>query len=371
MNSSTCKGNDQILDWTGRISAVRRDSHELQKQVRLITDDVHSNTTSYWRIKLKPTSIKEAHDQISNNFIDFFQERGYHQLRAVDINSWIDDSVYFIGAPISVMKPYLVSKNIPVSGLTMAQPSIRTRNSKTISDLHTNHNWWSFFTWVATLVNYSDKERLLIEAIEFLIQRLHIPLEKIRINISSKDHDLIHLLNKVKCPIELVFDSKIPVYYTHKYWLWPIVWRNFNFTLQEVSSWEFRDIWNFIIIENGEEKYGVELAMGVSVIMKELYELWHTLETSNIDAVFPGCWDPIRQKFQDAVITSIVILRSWVRPNSSNTKGRVLKNYLLWIRTLASSLLLQKDDIAKLIKKYEVMEFWEDSGITDILLGYI
>jgi hypothetical protein len=73
------------------------------------------------------------------------------------------------------------------------------------------------FTGIAALVKYEDRKRLLTESIDFLLSTLKIPLENIRINIGSKDSDLIDMLRELNCPIELVFDSKPSVYYTHKY----------------------------------------------------------------------------------------------------------------------------------------------------------
>ena len=342
----------------------------LQEKIVEWLNHIQVEYTWYGRNRMKSENIKEAHNWISNDFLDFFQERAYKKIEAVGINSWIDDSVYFIWAGISVLKPFLISRTIPSPGLTIIQPSLRTRNSKTILNHNIHHNWGSLFEWAVTLVDFANREKLLAESIELLLVKFKIPIETIRINISSQDDDLVSLLSKINCPIELVFDSKPLVYYRHKYWLRSIVWRNFNFSLKEISTWEFRDIWNYIIIEDDQEKYWVELALGVSVIMKELYELSHVLESSLIDSIFPGLWNPIRQKFQDSIISSIAILQSWVKPNSSNTKWRILKAYLQWIKVNADFLKIDQENIYRIISEYEKLEY-TDNRHSDFIINYI
>jgi hypothetical protein len=45
--------------------------------------------------------------------------------------------------------------------------------------------------------NYADRENLLKDTIDFFLDILKIPLSNIAINISSRDVDLLHLLDVV------------------------------------------------------------------------------------------------------------------------------------------------------------------------------
>ena len=52
-----------------------------------------------------------ALNHITNEFLDFINSKGYMIEQPVNITSKIDPSVRFIGAPISILKPYFLNKN--------------------------------------------------------------------------------------------------------------------------------------------------------------------------------------------------------------------------------------------------------------------
>ena len=62
---------------------------------------------SYGRPILKPERIKIEHDKIVKDFLNHFSGLWYLTKEPVWINSWIDETVYFIWAPISVLKSYI------------------------------------------------------------------------------------------------------------------------------------------------------------------------------------------------------------------------------------------------------------------------
>lgn len=306
--------------------------------------------------------IKNIHDSITLDFVNFFKNKLYKILDQVNINSWIDKSVYLIGSPISVMKPYIVNKNIPNNWIAMSQLSIRTHNTKSLLDENSKIKYWSVFTWLSTLTNYNKKENTINDLFEFLGNKLNISGNDIKINISSKDEDLVNLLLFIDKDIILDFDTKQENYYKHKYWLWDIVWRNFNIALKSKKTKEYNDVWNFIIIENWNDKYWIEVAFGSSTIMKEMYGLDNVLEASLINSIFPNENNTIRMKFQDSVISAILLFKSWIIANSSNTKWRILKTYMNWIIKYSELLNISNVDLFEIMKKYELLEYWEISN---------
>lgn len=328
--------------------------------------------TSYGFDILKPECIKEVHDEIVSNFINFFRWECYKIIDSVNINSGIDPSVYLIWAPISVMKPYLINREIPNDWwLAMAQPSIRTHGIKTLLDPNIDIKWGSFFTWLATLSNFNKKEDSLLKLISFLVIRLWISSHDIKINISSEDEDLCKLLDLIDKNIVVNFDSKPINYYRHKYWLWDIVGRNFNIALREKWTENYNDIWNFIIIENGSDKYWVEVALWASTMMKEMYDLSHTLETSVIEYVYSWNWENIKHKFQDSIVSAILLYRINIRANSSNTKWRILKTYISWIKFYREQLWISVLELQKIIQQYEKLEYWNISDFTEYICNFI
>lgn len=159
------------------------------------------------------------------------------------------------------------------------------------------------------------------------------------------------------------FDTKPEKYYQHQYGLGAIVWRNFNFAFRENKTGEYRDVGNFIIIEDENEKYGVEVALWASTMIKEMYDLDHTLETTSLNDIYPWLNNPMCYKLQDSIIASVLLFRNGVRPNSSNTKGRVLKTYLKGILLYSELLHVSLDEIFEIIQAYENREY----GANDVL----
>ena len=178
----------------------------------------------------------------------------------------------------------------------------------------------------------------------------------IAININSKDKDLLDFLQAAWNPIELVFDTKEPKYYTHRYWLGDIVWRNFNFVMKDENAWTFNDIWNYIIIENSDKKYWIESWFWSSVIMQHLYWLGHVLDTSIISNIV--LWDSVvHRKLQDSIIVSFLMCDLWIIPKKNDTKWRIFKRYLSWIKYNQELLNIWLDELENILKSYENIEY--------------
>ena len=335
----------------------------------LVNNNIYLPNT-YGRPILTLEQIHSEHQKIIDSFLSYFWSLWYKKQESIWINSWIDDSVYFIWAPISVLKPYILNQNIPLEWVYMHQNCIRTRNIKTMFDDNITHNWGSCFSWIATLVNISDGEKLLLESIKFLVENLNIPLDNLKVQISSKDTDLQKMLENIESPIELIIDEKDDVYYTHKYWIWEIAWRNFNFVLREKGSNTFNDIWNFILIEDWKQQYWFELALWVSVIMKELFELDHVMETSTINKSLS--LDILHNnKLKDCIVSSVLLYRNWLKPKASNTKWRILRSYLRGILYFCNKFNIDNNALLLVIKRYEEAEFWDNSWVKDFIIDYL
>ncbi len=323
---------------------------------------------SYGKEKLDPFKKKEICDSIANEFCDFFVSRWYALEKPVSINSWIDESVLFIGAPTSVLKPYLVSWTIPNKWICMQQPSFRTHNAKRLKD-ENPIKWWSTFTGFSTMSNYADRENLLKDTIDFFLDILKIPLSNIAINISSRDVDLLHLLDVVWNKIPLFVDTKPLQYYNHKYWLEDIIWRNFNIVLKDEKTWSFNDVGNYIVIENSEKKYGIESWYGNSSIMKEIYWLDHILDTSLLSNFIQ--WNSVNhRKLQDSIIVSFVMCHMGIIPRRHDTKWRIFKRYLSWIKYNQEKLNINFQELENILKSFEQQEYWYVK-YADIILDYL
>lgn len=325
--------------------------------ISLCIDDLKDilELNSYGRQQIDSLEKKDISNWISDSFCDFFVSKWYAHENPVSINSDIDESVYFIWAPTSVLKPYLLNGTIPQNGICIQQPSFRTHNAKRLKD-DTPIRWWSTFTGISCMSNYSDGKFLMKNTIDFLLNVLKIPLDNIAINISTKDKDLLDFLQAAWNPIRLVFDTKDPKYYTHRYWLGDIVWRNFNFVMKDENTGMFNDIGNYIIIEDADKKYWIESWFWSSVIMQHLYWLNHVLDTSIISDIV--LWNSVaHRKLQDSIVVSLLMCSLGIIPKRHDTKWRVLKRYISWIKYNQELLNIWIDELEKILKLYEKEEY--------------
>lgn len=286
-----------------------------------------------------------ALNHITNEFLDFINSKGYMIEQPVNITSKIDPSVRFIGAPISILKPYFLNKNIPDTGIAMKQNCIRTQNQKILYEPSILPNWGSFFTGMCILVRYSDLCRICLDAIELLTKYFKIDINDINININKKDGDLFNAIKMTALGHnQILFNKKPDKYYTHKYGIEEVSGRNFNFSIRNCRTGEFNDIGNIIIIESSSgEKLGVELALGDTTIIKQKYGLNHVLDAYCLGLDFIKNSN-IRYRIEDAIITAIVLLNEGLKPNGGETRGRILKSYIKSI-SLYSYLIGIKDDV--------------------------
>jgi hypothetical protein len=114
----------------------------------------------------------------------------------------------------------------------------------------------------------------------------------------------------------------------------------------------------------------VELALWTSAIMKEIFELDHIMDASIVSWIFPA-EIPLMRKFQDCIVSGILLYRLWIRPNASNTKGRILRSYLRWIAHFRNQFWLSKEKLLWWIQRYELLEFWVNTDVTDFIANYL
>lgn len=267
--------------------------------------------------------------KLTNGFLDFARTKNYSLEPSVKITSGLDPSVKFIGAPISLLKPYFMSNTISDSGIAMRQNCVRTRNHKILFEPSILPNWGSFFTGMCILVKYGDLKKICLDAIDLLINQFGIKKEDINIQINSEDTDLLEAINATTLDKEqILFNKKPNTYYRHKYGIDEVRGRNFNFSIRNLKTGLFDDIGNIIVIEtmNGK-KLGVELALGDTTILKQQYGLNHVLDNYclGLESIND---EYIRYRIEDAIITSIVLISEGLKPSGTETRGRILKSYL-------------------------------------------
>ncbi|MFA6408368.1 MAG: hypothetical protein WCW36_02805 [Candidatus Paceibacterota bacterium] len=313
----------------------------------------------------------ELVETLEDDFKDFFRARGYEEHEPVLISSGIDPTVRFIGSHISVFKPYLLSETVPTPGYFMTQDCIRTQNVKRLFDDEYLPHWGSFFTSLGTISPSDRLNDVCGESLSFLKEKLDINANDIRVRVSSKDIDLHETSKKVFHEDNLEVDTQRETYYRHKIGIDGVWGRNFNIALRNANGEGFSDVGNIILIENNEKKLGVELALGATTILKQIYNIEHVNDFYPVIGL-PKLDPRISRKLEDSIIVSTTLLREGLEPNASDNRGRILRTYIRSILYFKERTGLSMDTIEDVLKRFEQEQFGaNDSSASNKITEYL
>lgn len=325
----------------------------------------------YGREKFSPEKAGENVGLLVEEFKNHYSSLGYIEHPPVLISSGIDQSVRFIGSHISVFKPYLSGEKIPDPGFFMRQDCIRTKNADRLLEDDYFPNWGSYFVSLGTLTRPERLMEVCDETFNFFEHRLEISPENIKIRINSSDLDLMAACNKHYGHSNLEIDTKKIEYYRHKIGVEGIAGRNFNIALRDSNSEAYSDVGNIIIYENNQEKLGIEVALGSSTILKQLYGLEHVQDCNPVFELKTDN-EAIRRKFEDAIITSAVLFREGLRPFGQHNRNRILKQYVKSLSYFRAKSGMSLDELAGAVSGFETREFSEsDERIASVLIEFV
>lgn len=310
---------------------------------------------------------KRSIEKLKNSFSSFFSNLGYEKISSVKISSDIDPSVRFIGSHISVMKPWILKRNIPEKGIMMTQNCLRTKGLDALFD-DSISEYGSFFTSIGTLSNPDDLKKVCINLILFL-QNLGLSLEDIQININSQDKDLLSACESLD--VVLNKDTKPDSYYKHNIGLESITGRNFNFSVRNKKTGIFSDVGNVILLEDIAGAIAVEVAIGTSVLTKQIDGLDRVQDSYPVRGL-EEVENSIRYKLEDSILVSLVLLNEGLRPFGSDNKNRILKKYVKALLFLSVKARIDSDIIRNIIKDFESKLLEDDSGKnTEMLCNFL
>ena len=290
-------------------------------------------------------------DIFCKEFHDHFLASGFSQYPAGSLIPETDTSVLFTGSTISTLKPVFMEERIPEQGVFMIQQCLRTQNAMQIQESSFVPKWSSAFLSTRTLSRYEDLDKVSDLFWTFLTQRLGLDQTKIRVHIASSDADILGYWKGSGLEHQLLFDTKEPVYYTHKYGIDGVRGRNCNIAIKGHGSDEFRDIGNIIIIETDDKKLAVEMAYGVETAISRMLGVPTPIHAAPMAEFLPvGTTDEL--KIVDALAASTLILSADIKPLATN-RGRVLRRYLQGISELQPNTSLTYADLQEASEKFE------------------
>jgi hypothetical protein len=331
------------------------------------------NPESFDIRKFNVESINNLSLETTNTFSKVFESEGYLKHTSYpSLISEIDHSVRFIGSTTNVFKQYLKENNlIPERGYFLIQKCLRTRNTNTLFDDSIIPEWSSYFTAMGAIAPANALNKLSNTTLEFLIES-KIDINRIKINVSSKDKDLLECVEKIKknfkCQVGIDEINNLE-YYRHKYGEQNLQGRNFNISIKNQKTNEFKDIGNIILIEKDNIPTAVEMGIGVGTLISKKFDLNNSIEASSISKIIPYKPD-LTSKFSDALSVSVVMFKEKIIPGSRD-KARLLRTNLLALTYFKHKIGLNLEEIKKYIDLYEKEEFNEITNISDRIIPYL
>ncbi len=305
-------------------------------------------------------------EKISGDFSDYFTGLGYLKYPPVKITSGIDPTVRFVGSHISVLKPFLNKINIPQPGVVMVQDCLRTRNSERLLDDTFLPNWGSYFVSIGGITSYDRLNDVCEEVFRFFENKLGISKEFIKIRVNSSDTDLIDSIPKRYSAEQIEIDSKPLKYYRHKIGMDDVSGRNFNIALKDTKNDDFADVGNIIVLEDSKQKLAVEIALGTSTILKQMYGLSHVSDCNPVLGL-EHVDEKYRRKFEDSIIVSTLLFREGLKPSALGNKERIFRTYLRSLSYFRIKNIISLDTLGSIISDYEIKQFGDSSSSASIV----
>lgn len=266
-------------------------------------------------------------ERVTGQFTEHYQDLGFQRHHPVDVTSGIDPSVRLIGAPISVLKPYLGQSHLLENGIYLVQNCVRTHNLKTLFELGEPQEYGSFFTGLGALATTDQVELLFQETSKLLSNRLGIEHDEAFISVRSDDKDILSAAENNGL-YDVKPDVMDPAYYRHEYGMDGVFGRNTSYWVKNRQSGEYEDIGNIIAIEGQEKSLGAEFAFGDTTLVKQLAGLSHVTDAYDLRLVDSDTPHNLRIRFEDSVITSMALLAEGLRPGTQNNQARILRTYI-------------------------------------------
>lgn len=266
--------------------------------------------------------------RITQNFSEDFRGAGYLPLSQVAMSSGVDASVRLIGAPISVLKPYLGSPTLETSGKFLVQDCIRTHNLKTLFEIDEQQEYGSFFTGLGALAASSQVQSLFEITSNFLSKQLEVKPNEAFISVYGEDEDLLTAAEQNGFFV-VNADLMEPAYYRHTYGMDGVYGRNTSYWVKNRSSGVYEDIGNIIAIESNKgDSLGAEFAFGDSTLVKQLAGLDHVTDAYDLQLASQAAPKNLRIRLEDCVITSMALASEGLVPSAQSNQTRILRTYV-------------------------------------------
>lgn len=205
-----------------------------------------------------------------------------------------------------------------------------------------------------------ELERVVKDTFDYLTDEkyLNIPLEDLRIKVSSTDEDLIRATECVDGKITRVIDQSSVEHYRHRYGMDDknIFGRDFNIALRKKDTDDFLNFAAFVVMEQNERKLAID--MGISNLALSMCEFGtsSTISSSRI-ADFLDIDSIIKEKFADALVAVATLMKENITNHRSKHLRMKFNQYLRVLNYWNEQLQYTNEDIVNLIVNYLNVEY--------------
>jgi len=287
--------------------------------------------------------------KLINKFNSYYSSKNYKCAKAEKILSNIDPSTIFIGSTISPLKKYL-NNTIPVCGLSIIQPCIRTQKSDYFYNNDKILEYNSFFIQAGILSSANNYERICDESIEFLTKIIGIDKKLIKVKINRNDADL-YCYWKRQSTIKIEVNSHTNNYYRWNYGIDQIIGKGLTYAIKKDGANIYRDIGNIIIIYKKRKKIAVEWGFGIETLISRIYNLPKPQSASKICDILPFR-EGLQEKTMDTLVTAIEMYKLGIKPGMGRER-HLLKTYLKGLDYLRRKLNIPIKRIKEIAEIYQ------------------
>ena len=321
-------------------------------------------------IQLKPSDRFNRADgrkyisAAQETFLTHFKGFGCTEVPSVAITSGIDPTVRFIGSHISVLKPYLTEEKIlPEKGVVILQDCVRTRNVKRLGERDFNPKWGSFFPSLGALVPYAHLQGVSEHMLSFFHDKLSCGKDDIVLRVNNADADLTQVCQAIIAPENIEYDAMPLTYYRHKIGMDNVKGRNFNMAFKDQKTGALEDVGNVIVLEKDGLPQSVEIAIGSTTTLKQIYSLDHILDCHSLilpetQLVEPG----LKRQLEDTIITSTALVREGLIPSNKDNRSRLLKTYVDTLNEISATFGMDRYALVDAIDRYEETHYSNVTG---------
>jgi hypothetical protein len=308
-------------------------------------------------------TLSAHQEKISRTFIDFYKERGYIYNPPVSLLAKNDNSVIFVGATITPLKPYL-SEGVPDPGLCMVQKCLRTKRMDEMTDINIIPEWTHYFTMCGILANPNKGNDISSEAYSLLVNDLGISPRNLAVEISSEDVDLSG--DWISKGIEVRQDTHPDNYYKWRYGFSDIYGKGMNILLRIGNSEEYRDLGNLISVRNTDgATLAYEFGFGLESMISAVRGFKKPVEASLISSVIPY-QEGLQEKVIDIIMAITAIYHEGIEPGTGGAK-HVVKKLIKGLSFLRREMNLSLDQVDNWCHKFEQVEFGNQKNSPKII----